>query len=66
VSLKEILRVLFAWGPLWFGVGFVAPVLAQSMDRFAVTPPMGLTTMQAGLVAGLLLGSVARLRGRWV
>jgi hypothetical protein len=62
----RLLRKAYAWGPLLFGIGFVAPVVAQSLDAAAVTPPLGVTTVQIGLAAGLLLGTVAKLRGRWI
>jgi uncharacterized membrane protein YdjX (TVP38/TMEM64 family) len=62
----ELLKKAYAWGPLLFGVGFVAPVIAQTLDATSVAPPLGLTTVQTGLVTGVLLGTVAKLRGRWI
>jgi len=62
----ELLKKAYAWGPVLFGIGFVAPVIAQTLEATAVAPPLGLTTIQTGLLAGVLLGSVAKLRGRWI
>ena len=62
----QLLKKAYAWGPLLFGVGFVTPVVAQTLDATSVAPPFGLTTLQTGLVAGILLGSIAKLRGRWI
>ena len=62
----QLLKKAYAWGPLLFGIGFVAPVIAQTLDATALAPPFELTTVQTGLVAGILLGSIAKLRGRWI
>lgn len=64
--LITFIRALFPWGPLLFGVGFVAPLVAQTMDACAVRAPAPLTNLQFGLILGLTLGSVAKVRGRWV
>jgi hypothetical protein len=66
MDVAGLLKGLFAWGPVWFGLGFVAPVLAQSLDAAALDAPLGLSSLQFGLVVGLGLGFVARWRGRWV
>lgn len=54
------------WGPLLFGVGFVAPLVAQSLDAAALTAPAGLSSLSAGLLVGISWGLVAKLRGRWI
>lgn len=53
-------------GPVLFGVGFIAPLIAQSMDAASVSAPLGVSNVTFGLAIGLTLGVVARLRGRWV
>ena len=63
---SELLKRIFAWGPVWFGIGFVAPVVAQSLEATSVAAPLGLTAIQFGLAVGLGLGLVAKRRGRWV
>jgi len=66
MTSTQFLKKAYAWGPLLFGIGFVAPVIAQTLDATAVASPYGLTSIQTGLVAGILLGSIAKLRGRWI
>ena len=62
----EILEKAGAWGPVFFGLGFIAPLVAQSLDAAEIAAPFGLGTLQAGLVVGLGLGLVAKLRGSWL
>jgi hypothetical protein len=64
--VTELLKNAYKWGPVLFGVGFVAPFVAQSMDAAALSAPAGLTNIQLGLVVGLIGGSIAKLRGRWI
>ncbi len=64
--LTESLRRLFPWGPLFFGIGFIAPLLAQSLDRMPVSAPAGLSNLQFGLVVGVAWGLFAKFRGSWV
>lgn len=64
--LISLVKALFPWGPLFFGVGFVAPLIAQSMDACFVHAPGNLSSVQFGLLLGILLAAVAKLRGRWI
>ena len=61
-----LLRYLFAVGPLLFGVGFLAPLIAQSLDAVGWSAPLGLTPLAFGLAVGVTLGLIANIRGRWV
>ena len=61
-----IIRLIFTVGPLLFGIGFLAPLISQSMDAMSLTAPFGLSTLGFGLCIGAALGAVANLRGRWV
>lgn len=61
-----VLRAIFSVGPLLFGLGFLAPLIAQSLQALAVTTPLGLPPLAIGLAVGGVLGLVATLRGRWV
>jgi hypothetical protein len=54
------------YGPVFFGVGFVAPLIAQSLDAASWTAPAGLSNIAFGLVVGAALGTIAKLRGRWI
>jgi hypothetical protein len=61
-----ILKKLGDYGPVLFGVGFVAPLIAQSMDAASLSTPFGLPNIAFGLILGTSMGAVAKLRGRWV
>ncbi len=66
MNVRQMLRKAFAWGPVFFGIGFVAPLVAQTLEATATAPPLGFTAIQTGLVVGIVLGTVAKLRGRWI
>ncbi len=55
-----------AAGPIAFGVAFLAPLIAQSLEAASLPAPFGLERLQFGLGLGLSLGVIAALRGRWV
>ena len=58
--------MLQAAGPILFGVAFLAPLIAQSLEAAALPAPFGLAPLPFGLATGLGLGVIAALRGRWV
>ena len=60
----EFLGKLNDWGPVFFGLGFIAPLIAQSMEAANLGAPLGLSTLQFGLGVGVILGIVAKWRGR--
>lgn len=62
----QLVGVLFRLGPLWFGIGFLAPVLAALVTAWEVTLPLGLSPIAGGLLAGVTLGLVATIRGTWL
>jgi hypothetical protein len=53
-------------GPVLFGIGFMAPLIAQSMDAASLSAPLGLSNIGLGLILGVFLGTVAKWRGRWI
>ena len=61
-----LLRYLFAVGPLLFGIGFLAPLIAQSLSALGWSAPFGLAPLAFGLLLGGTLGLIANVRGRWV
>lgn len=65
-QLMEGIRVLNEWGAVLFGVGFLAPLIAQSMDRLEIAAPFGLSTIAFGLIVGPAAGLIAKRRGSWV
>tara|TARA_R110000868_G_scaffold188272_3_gene430978 strand:- start:898 stop:1095 length:198 start_codon:yes stop_codon:yes gene_type:complete len=64
--IKTVMQSLGPWGPVFFGIGFLAPLLSTLMINFNVSPPLGLSTIQAGLIIGFIVGLQAKLRGRWL
>ncbi len=64
--MQQILTGLFRVMPLLFGLGFLAPLLAQIIERFGWILPNGLSPLALGLAVGGLWGSFATLKGRWI
>mgnify|MGYP003334398165 CR=1 FL=1 len=62
----DMIRILFALGPLWFGIGFIAPLIDQTLRVLDLSPPMAMPTLAFALIVGALLGSIATWRGRWL
>jgi hypothetical protein len=61
-----LLEKLGDYGPVLFGIGFIAPLIAQSLEANSLSAPFGFSNIAFGLVLGTLLGAVAKLRGRWI
>jgi len=61
-----IIRKLLQWMPFLFGIGFIAPLTAQSMDYWEIAAPFGLSTLVFGLILGGAWGLYANIKGRWV
>jgi hypothetical protein len=61
-----ILKVLFPWGPVFFGIGFLAPLIATLMTTANISAPFGLSEIQIGLVIGASWGLIAKFGGRWI
>lgn len=67
--MSAVLRLRNAFGsmgPVLFGIGFLAPLIAQSLQAASLPAPLGLTPIQFGLALGSSMGVIARLRGRWI
>jgi len=60
------IKTLFYFGPLIFGFGFLAPLIAQVIARAGWSLPLDLTPLLTGLILGGSLGLIAQIRGRWV
>jgi len=63
VRSKSILDTI---GPVLFGVAFLAPLIAQSLEAASLPAPFGLEPIYFGLGVGLILGVIAVMRGRWI
>ena len=64
--MERILKLVVAATPMLFALGFLAPVIAQSMDSLGWTAPWGATNIVFGLIVAGTLGLLAQIRGRWV
>ena len=60
------IKRLFDWMPLLFGIGFIAPLVAQTMTLAEIAPPFGMDHVLFGLAIGVPWGLYAMLRGRWI
>ncbi|HIF94310.1 MAG: hypothetical protein ABGX04_10600 [Myxococcales bacterium] len=58
--------LMAAMGPVLFGVAFLAPLIAQSLEAASLPVPFDLEPIDVGLGVGLILGVIAALRGRWI
>ncbi|MEM9738894.1 MAG: hypothetical protein AAF829_03430 [Pseudomonadota bacterium] len=61
-----VIKTVFHFGPLLFGIGFIAPLFAQIMDAMDWAAPFGLNSLVFGLIVGGAYGLVAQIRGRWI
>ncbi|MEM1149645.1 MAG: hypothetical protein AAGI03_03695 [Pseudomonadota bacterium] len=62
----SVIRTIFYFGPLFFGFGFLAPLIAQSIVALGWAAPFGLSPLVFGLLLGGGYGLVAQVRGRWI
>ena len=56
------IRKLLLWMPFLFGIGFIAPLTAQTMAYWHIDAPLGLSRIGFGAAWGLY----AQFRGRWI
>jgi hypothetical protein len=66
MNAAAILQKLGQFGPVLFGIGFIAPLIAQSMDAASLSVPLGLPNIAFGLAVGISMGGIAKLRGSWI
>jgi len=66
MTMQAALKQLFHWMPLLFGIGFIAPLIAQSMTLWEIDAPFGMSRILFGLAIGAPWGLYAVLRGRWI
>ncbi|MEM1105974.1 MAG: hypothetical protein AAGH87_06250 [Pseudomonadota bacterium] len=64
--MLHVLKTVFYFGPLIFGLGFMAPLISQSLTAFGFEASFGLSNLAIGLLGGGLLGLCAQIRGRWI
>lgn len=64
--MVQLIKTIFDFGPLIFGFGFLAPLIAQIIGAAGWSLPLGLTPLLGGLLIGGVLGLMAQVRGRWI
>lgn len=64
--METAVKKLFAIMPFLFGIGFIAPLVAQLMAAWNVTAPLGMGRVPFGLLLGGAWGLIANIRGRWL
>ncbi|GAA4052948.1 hypothetical protein GRI94_08185 [Erythrobacter jejuensis] len=64
--MQVAIKRLFAIMPLLFGLGFIAPLIAQTMAVWEWDAPLGLSRIALGLIVGGSWGLYATIRGRWI
>lgn len=64
--MEIALKRLFYWMPFLFGIGFIAPLIAQTMAYWEVAAPLGMSRIVFGLLIGAPWGLYAVWRGRWI
>ena len=64
--MENAVQKLFAVMPFLFGIGFVAPLIAQLMTAGDIAGPFGMSRVALGLWIGGAWGLYATIRGRWI
>lgn len=62
----SFIKSLFFFGPFFFGVAFLAPLVAQVMLNLEWQAPFALSPWVFGLIIGTVLGLIATYRGKWI
>jgi hypothetical protein len=65
-SAGGLIPRLLDGGPVLFGVGFLAPLIAQTLDALSIEVPFAPSNLAFGLCAGGLAGLIAWKRGSWL
>ena len=66
MTAQTAMQQLFRWMPFLFGIGFIAPLVAQTMAWWDIAAPFGMSRIGFGLLIGGPWGLYAVLRGRWI
>ena len=64
--IRPVLQRLKPWGPLFFGLGFFAPLIATLITRSGLEPSFGLPPIWLGVALGGAWGLYAKFRGSWI
>ncbi|HWU02602.1 MAG TPA: hypothetical protein VN222_07695 [Novosphingobium sp.] len=64
--MESAIKQLIYWLPFLFGIGFIAPLIAQIMQVWHIAAPFGLSHATFGVLIGAPWGLYAVWRGRWL
>lgn len=62
VAVKKLFEIM----PFLFGIGFIAPLIAQIMLAADIRAPLEMSPITLGLAIGGVWGLIANIRGRWL
>jgi tetrahydromethanopterin S-methyltransferase subunit E len=62
----SLIEKLMPWGPVFFGLLIFAPMWATVMGSVGVELPYGTPNIVLTLIIGLIWGTSAKIRGRWL
>lgn len=64
--MRKVLGGLFRVMPFLFGLGFIGPLIAQTLTLAGWTLPGDVAPLAVGMVIGGVWGGIATLTGRWL
>lgn len=64
--MENVFKQIFYWMPFFFGIGFIAPLIAQTMNLWHWQAPFGASNIAFGLIIGGVWGLQTVIRGRWI
>lgn len=64
--IRTVLQRLNPWGPLFFGLGFIAPLTATLLTGAGLGTSFGFSPIWPGLALGAAWGLYAKIRGSWL
>ena len=64
--IRSVLQRLNPWGPLFFGLGFIAPLIATLTIWSGLELPFGWSPIWLGVALGGACGLCAKFRGSWI
>jgi hypothetical protein len=65
-TLLKIVQKFLELMPLWFGIGFIAPLTAEMIKAFGLQASLPISPLVAGLILGIAWGGSTVVRGRWI
>lgn len=64
MSIASLMTVVARFLPLIFAVGFLAPLISQSLTAIGWSVPFG--NLLFGVAVAIGWGLIAQFRGRWI